>query len=515
MAETFGELGLGSKLVEAVRGRGYEEPTPLQRAAIPIVRRGGNVVIHASAGSGVMGAYGLGVLDRLARAEEGSEPGESDAAERSGPRALVLVPTESAASRIADSLAGLGRAVGLRVAALAEGWPEVERGADIVVAAPAALDAVRASRLKLDGVESFVVDGASVILSLAGRDALEALAVSVPREAQRVVVTSERGGAVDDFVERHVRRAFSVPARAVEEGAAGRREEPTTKLEYHVVPETGKLDALAALLARGGADATRVVWCRTAARAETVDARLMNRGIRGEAGEGGDVRVLAFGAEPPAEGVAISYDVPFDAASLARRHERGGVVLVEPRELAHLRRIAEEAGLGLAPGAAVRPAALLTGLDEYRDRLRSAARDEDLAAQLLVLEPLFDEFSAVELAAAASALLRRRAPEPRARPVAAAPVAEAPRTWVRLFISIGQRDGVRPGDLVGAIAGEAGISGDQVGRIEIRDTFSIAEVASDVGERVIKALNGTTVKGRSLRVDYDRKTPARRPRPTG
>ena len=74
---------------------------------------------------------------------------------------------------------------------------------------------------------------------------------------------------------------------------------------------------------------------------------------------------------------------------------------------------------------------------------------------------------------------------------------------------------MRPGDLVGAITGEAAISGDQVGRIEIRDTFSIVEVASDVGERVIQALNGTTVKGRSLRVDYDRKTPARRPRPTG
>ncbi|HLU25868.1 MAG TPA: DEAD/DEAH box helicase [Longimicrobiales bacterium] len=512
MAETFAQLGLRSELVEAVRGRGYEEPTALQRAAIPIVRRGGNVVIHASAGSGVMGAYGLGVLDRLAGQGE-SAASESEAADRVRPRALVLVPTGPAASRVAESLAELGQPVGVRVTALAEGWPGVERGTDVVVATPAALDAVRASRLKLDGLETFVVDGASVILSLAGPDALEELAATIPREAQRIVVTSERTGAVDDFVERHVRRALSVPPRPVEEEESpGTAEEPTTKVGYHVASEAGKIDALAALLVRRAADAPAVVWCRTAARAESVRARLANRGILGEAG---GVRVVSFGEEPAADGVAISYDVPFDAASLARRHESGGAVLVEPRELAHLRRIAEEAGIGLAPGASERPAALLADLEAYRDRLRAAARGEDLAAQLLVLEPLFDEFSPVEVAAAASALLRRRAPEPQARPVAAAPVPVAPRTWVRLFISIGQRDGVRPGDLVGAITGEAAISGDQVGRIEIRDTFSIVEVASDVGERVIQALNGTTVKGRSLRVDYDRKTPARRPRPTG
>ncbi len=94
------------------------------------------------------------------------------------------------------------------------------------------------------------------------------------------------------------------------------------------------------------------------------------------------------------------------------------------------------------------------------------------------------------------------------------PVKYAPPAFVRLFVSLGQRDNMRPADLLGAITGETSIAGKQVGRIEIRDTFSIVEVAASEADRIIRALNGTTLRGRSLRVDYDRRsgtTPRDRP----
>jgi ATP-dependent RNA helicase DeaD len=75
---------------------------------------------------------------------------------------------------------------------------------------------------------------------------------------------------------------------------------------------------------------------------------------------------------------------------------------------------------------------------------------------------------------------------------------------VKLFVSLGERDGLRTGDLVGAITGEAGIEGSQIGRIDLRDTFSLVEVDAEVAEKVIRSLNGVTVKGRSVRVDLDR-----------
>jgi ATP-dependent RNA helicase DeaD len=92
---------------------------------------------------------------------------------------------------------------------------------------------------------------------------------------------------------------------------------------------------------------------------------------------------------------------------------------------------------------------------------------------------------------------------------------------VRLFVSIGERDGAGPRDLVGAITGEAGVDGSKIGRIEVRDTFSIVEVQEPIAADVIRALNGITVRGRSVRADYDRgassgrSTPAPRERGSG
>src|SRR5690606_30159323 len=105
----------------------------------------------------------------------------------------------------------------------------------------------------------------------------------------------------------------------------------------------------------------------------------------------------------------------------------------------------------------------------------------DLGAQMLVLEPLFDEFTAAEIAAAASGLLRSKRTESAPAGTAteerksetSAPAGPAPVTWARLFVGIGARDEIRPADLVGAFAGEAGIRGSRIGKIEIRDSFSI------------------------------------------
>ncbi|MBI4409061.1 MAG: DEAD/DEAH box helicase [Gemmatimonadetes bacterium] len=496
MAETFADLGLRPELVEATRGVGFAAPTSLQRAAIPVLRRGGNAVLHASAGSGVVAAYGLGILDRLAGAE--AEPGGARAP-ASPPRALVLAPTPDAATRVAAALGLLARGTGLRAVALAPGWRSPQDAAIAVAAPEIALTAVERSVLKLEGLTCFVVDGLAAMLSL-DADALETVTASVPREAQRVVASAQLTGAAQDYVERHVRRAFHIPPRPAE--APVPPPAPVGTVRYAVVGEPDRLEFLARLLAsEAGA---RRLFCRTQARARALADGLEVRGFSATIGGTADAPVVTLGDGPGAPDAAISYDVPFDAAALTQRHRGGGLVLVDAAELPHLRRIANEANLALQPETR----AIVGGDDlaAYRERLRRALAEEDIAAQLLVLEPLFGESSAAEVAAAASALLRRRAP---AEPAAAAPTpGAAPRAWVRLFMSVGQRDGTRPGDVMGAVTGEAGVKGDQIGRIEIRDTFSIVEVAAEIAERVIQAMNGTTLKGRSLRVDYDRRPPA-------
>ncbi len=110
---------------------------------------------------------------------------------------------------------------------------------------------------------------------------------------------------------------------------------------------------------------------------------------------------------------------------------------------------------------------------------------------MLLLEPLLEEYSSAELAAAATALLREKGPERATQPLPA---------WTRLYFGVGRRDGVRPADLVGAITGESSVRGDRIGRIEIRDTFSAVEVAAPVADQVIKALAGATIRGRPTNV---------------
>jgi ATP-dependent RNA helicase DeaD len=530
MASSFSELGLREALQRALEDEGLERPTAVQRAAIPVLRREGNVVARAGSGSGKTLAYGLGILDRLA--PRGAEEGEDGERPAAGARLLVLAPTPEAARHAALALVPYAQAVELTVTAAGGGWGTPEGEADVLVSTPAAvMDAVRRSAVKLDAVEAIVVDGASHIEELGGWEAVETLFDHIPRDAQRVLFTPRLTSGVEDLADRRVKRAIRYPA----EPAVPPADAPATTgvVGYVPVAETQKVDVVARLLGgdRGG-EAAPVLFCRTDERAASVAEELALRGfLIGDLDDPDvDVAVVGAGATPEAiaeatgerPGVAISFDVPADEETLRARHggDEPGFVLVETREMGHLREIAGRAALEARPaGVTGEPPAALAEVGAFRGRLRRAVSEEDLGAQMLLLEPLFEDFTAAEVAAAAAALLRRRptaqeaaptaagarpAAAPRTAPQASAEVGPAPSATARLFVGVGERDGVRAGDLVGAIAGETDIPGSKIGRIEIRDTFSIVEVPAELAEQVIRTLNGTTIKGRAVRVDFDR-----------
>jgi ATP-dependent RNA helicase DeaD len=329
---------------------------------------------------------------------------------------------------------------------------------------------------------------------------------SIPRDAQRVVTAAEVNAEVERFVDAYVRKAMHVPTRSDEPAPAI---EALGDLDYVVVPESRKESQLVRLLEqRMGTRPVLVV--RSEASANALREALVLRGFNAGTSVGSDVRIVTAGEAVGASN-EISYDVPFEAATLKKVHANGGLVLVTPPELPHLRRMAAAAGLALKAERVQQAAG--DNLTEYRRMLRQAVHDEDVDAQLAVLDPLFDEFSPAEIAAALSALVRKRVVprSPAASAVAGAPrPASAEEGFVRLFLSVGTRDNVRPGDLVGALTGEANITGDQVGKVDIKDSFTVVEIATSVAEKVIRSMNGTTMRGRSLRVDYDRKGAAGR-----
>lgn len=516
MAESFDDLGIAPELVAGAEDMGWDAPSALQRDAIPVLRRGNNVVLRASTGAGVTGAWGLAVLDRLATFDDDATP-----------LALVLAPAADEASRIAETLARIAAPAGVTVRALAPGWPG--RPARILVATPpAAMAAVRDSSLKLDAIAILVLAGADRIHALGGWGAVETLTESVTGAGQRIVVTGEADRPIQEYLERHVRKALSIPARPAEGGTP----DTTGSVRYTVAADGAKLDALVALLP--AADGTEIaVICRTQDRAEHIAAGLAARGIAVEGVAAADAlptesdatRILVLPAaeadQRTTRASVLSCDVPFDADTLTALHGGGGTVIATPPEVPHLRRIAARAALRLQPVAPPQPD-VADAAEAARGAIREAIGRADLAAYLSLLQPLLEEHPAAEVAAAALYLARNAGA---ARPVggrsAVAPGvagqaggqprssgsgAPPPSTaYVRLFVSVGSRDDVNPGDLVGAITGEAGVPGETVGRIDIRESHSTVEVASADASRIIEALNGRTLKGRSVRVDYDRK----------
>ncbi|HET8653926.1 MAG TPA: DbpA RNA binding domain-containing protein, partial [Longimicrobiaceae bacterium] len=526
---SFDDLGLRPELLHVLEEEGLERPTALQEAVIPALRRGGNLVARASSGAGKTLAFGLGVLDARRQGRGESEEEEQRL------RILVVEPTLAEAERVALSLFPYAQAAGLSVTVPGGGWGTTPADADLLVSPiEEVMQSVRGSAVKLGALETVVVDGASAIAQLGGWDRVDTLLDLVPRDAQRVVVSAAFPEEVNDLIERRVKRALRYPPEAA---LPEEREVPAEgQVGYVLVSEQEKLDVLGRQLAGKEPGAPPpVLFARDDERAAELAEHLSVRGfVVGPAGDlEADVAVatsdttradlLDEADEDEGLGQTISFDVPADADTLRARHagDDDAVVVVTPRELPHMKEIARLAHLKARalplPVAAGEAASELRG---FREGVRRAIREEDLAAQMLVLEPLFEEFSASEVAAALGALLRRRptaAPAPSPAP-AAAPLARAtetgpaPAAWTRLYVGIGARDDVRPGDLVGAIAGESNIKGSQIGKIDIRDNFSVVEVEADVAERVIQAVNGTTVKGRSVRVDYDRGQ-SRRPAP--
>jgi ATP-dependent RNA helicase DeaD len=509
---TFDELGLAPEIVESLLTEGIENPTSLQVHAIPVLARGNSAVIRAGAGAGALLAWGTALLHRI-------EPGAG------APGAIVLVPTREAALEVARSLGRIGLGTGHRCAAL-EGPFALPGHADVLVATPEGLGSgLHTAEVRTASVRSLVIDGAGVILPHAAAEVESVLEFLSGQELQTIVVSDPLTPAVRSFIDSHVKRSVFLPPEAAGDDSPAA---PVERGILQVVTADGRSleEALLALLADRLNDPVRhaLLYFQTEDRAADVADLLALHGFA--SGPPGDPDVPIWLGTNPLDArqrlrdseivadavVTLSTDVPADADALDRRH--GGhtgtnLVVAAPRELPHLRRAALEAGYRLEE-VSLREAPRDRGAD-FLARIEEALHAEDLGAYLTLLDPLFERWTGPEVAAALAAILRSAAggdggegrPSATSGRLVAAERGRPP-AWAHLFLSIGKRDGVGPGDLVGAITGEAGLKGEQIGRIEVKESFSRVEVEDAHAHQVISALNGITIRGRSVRADFDR-----------
>lgn len=507
--ESFDELGLSPELVEALAAEGIETPSSLQADAIPVLKQGNPAVLRAGPGGGTLVTWGAPLLNRLPTG--GTQP-----------VGLILTPTPETAQETALSLARLGLATGHRCAALHGGWA-LPGHADLLVGTPTQLAAaVRNAEVKLDAVEALVLDGATLVLDGENRDRVGIILESIGKgEIQGVVVSDPVTVSIREWVDAHLRRAVFLPGEAA---GTDRAEAPLQRgtILLHPGEATDPLQELIPVVSQVLSTEIHhiLLFCRSEDRAADAADLLTLHGY--QAGAPGDPDApIWLGLDPLADRKAVdtsdvaadriatlSLDLPLDVDALDRRHGGGSmaVCVASPRELPHLRRLAREAGYRLDK-LSQDPDGALDEVEAFRNQIRTALESRDLAAYTTLIQPLLKEWTGVEIAAAMAAILRDRGEEgaPGAtRTTRVQGAGPRPPAWTRLFISIGSKDGVGPGDLLGAITGEAGLKGDQVGRIDVKDTFSRVEVQDAQAGEVIKALNGTSIRGRSIRVDFDR-----------
>jgi ATP-dependent RNA helicase DeaD len=325
-------------------------------------------------------------------------------------------------------------------------------------------------------------------------------------------VTAELTPAVEALIERYARRArrvVSPPNEAIQ----------PVKLEYVTTGSSGRLSVLRRLL--DDLDPERaLVYVRT--DESRIEAAELLRSL----GYAGDRAAVTLGkSAEPGTPLVLLLDLPASREEL--REVTGAesprvIAVVQPRQITSLRALA--AGGPVQPVTLPQAALRARGRDAIvRDELAEVLARGDFGRELLALEPLLDRYDGIEIAAASLRLLEgaRHALETAETASATAGGARGAGDGLRpsmdvarLFITIGERDGARPGDLVGAITAVAGITSAQIGRIEMRDTHSLVEVAANVADAVAEKLTGTTIRGRRAVARLDQERP-RAPRARG
>lgn len=448
---------------------------------------------------------------------------EPDAA---GTQVLALTPDDETAVLIAEAATRASTGAPVRV------FPVTgqKRAARILRARPATIIAgsplellalLHDSALKLDSVRHVIIawadamtDGTAAAGAVA--DALAAVLAEVPKEAARVVVTSQLTPAVEALVDRYAWRARRTGVVAVADALP-------VEIAYVAVAARARPRALRRLLDDLDPEHA-AVYVRSDDAEREVRAIVRALGV----GDGDASVIVTRGTPVPGATLVVLYESPLDRDTLTALHAAGGsvVALAAPRQLPALRALC--GGGRVTPLTLSGPAARARSREErVQGELRAVLTDGIPARELLALEPLLAEFDGVEVAAAALRLLDRarehEAAEPAAREAPAARPARSERpergergdrgerpergaAFARLYVNAGTRDRIAAGDLVGAIANEAKISSDKIGKVDLRDTHAIVEIASDLAGRVARAITGVTVKGRRLQARLDEAT---------
>ena len=548
----FAALGLRPELVATTASLGYEEPTPIQQETIPILLTGVDLVGQAATGTGKTAAFALPVLNLI-------EPGAPAA-----PTALVVVPTRELAVQVSEAMFKYGAGQGVKVVPIYGGQPihrqlhALDRGVHVVVATPGrAIDHIRRGSLKLDSIRTVVLDEADEMLDMGFTEDIETILEKTPAERQTVMFSATIPPRIEAITKKYQRDPVRVRIGAGQTKAG----ETLVRQTAYIVPRAHKASAMGRILDIEGATSA-IVFCRTRTEVDELTQTMNGRGYRAEALHGGmdqkqRDRVMAqlrdgssellIATDVAARGLdidtlthVVNYDVPSASESYVHRIGRVGragregvaITLVEPRQrrlLGNIERLTKQKiEVEKVPSVAdlrarqievtveaIRDALAADDLDDYNPVLHGlAGQDSDRNLALAAIKLYHEARGATtderEIPDESESRPKRhkkkdrgdehygpgsKFTKPKDRPKGNV----GPGTSL-VYIGMGRKAGVRPGDLVGAIANETDLVGREIGPIRIADSYAVVGVPEAAAQTVIDALNATTIRGKKAKV---------------
>lgn len=520
----YADLPLSEPVARAIAEMGFDVATPIQAKAIPVLLQGRDLLGQAQTGTGKTAAFGIPLIEKL-------DPSLRET------QALVLAPTRELAVQVAEAITAMAKHTGLTVVPVYGGQPIIHQlkalkhGAQIIVGTPGrVLDHLNRETIKLDNVRFAALDEADEMLALGFIDDIETLLAALPESRQLAFFSATVPPRFAGLTERFLNN----PARVTI--AATRRTVDSVTQRAVEVPPGRKLDALMRVLDMETPGPT-IVFCRTRQETQDIADALAARNygaepLHGDMNQAERDRVmrrfregvcqLLVATDVAARGLdiesvthVINVDVPWDAETYIHRIGRTGragrtgdaITLVEPRERRALGNVERFTGAKIQIMSVPTAADIVARRQERLiERLRDAVTEGGFSSYLDTVHKIGGD--PYEIAAAAIALIAADQPVPVDMPEFRRPEPREPREFAggtsRLFVSMGRQDGLRPADLVGAIAAETGLSGKQIGAIDILDRTAFVEVPKEAAQQVIDVLSQVPLRNRQVRWAYAR-----------
>lgn len=549
MSTHFARLQLHPELVQTVSSLGYSEPTPIQSAVIPLMLRGLDVIGQAKTGTGKTAAFALPVLNGLLLGADFVQ-------------CLVVAPTRELALQVARAFGDYGREMDVSVLAVYGGQPyapqirQLKRGVDVVVGTPGRLlDLIKRKSLDLSQIRTVVLDEADEMLSMGFIEDIEALLAETPSTRQTALFSATISRDVRRLADGYLHKPqfISVAGEDLTVAAIEQR--------HYLVEADDKVAAMTRLLEME-ATARTIVFVRTRVESGRVADLLTARGLPAEALNGdmnqdartrtlnrfrhSDLRVLVA-TDVAARGLdiddishVINYDLPTDPEVYVHRVGRTGragrtgvaISLVTRSQLRLLNRIEQTIRQSIPRAMVPTPAEIEAHRTaEWQEKLAVWLRRGRYSQERTLVDALAAEgFDPLDIAAAALKLARREDARPPVEPIKDVTIhrragrghgkahdhdshaqgrsrkrGTPARTsheegMVRLSLSTGKSNGVRPNEIVATLAYHANVPGNVIGKILIQQQQTLVDVPEQYVPQVLERGDALRIRRQSVAV---------------